>query len=67
MVPPMNSDQEKALFTSYGWEYNYVRRKWVAPNGQEITTDQIMETTGEPEGDISLMALIVENGVRSRP
>lgn len=63
----MNSAQEKALFEDYGWVYNYVQRKWVAPNGCEITQEQIMETTGDVQGDISLMALIVENGVRQRP
>lgn len=60
----MNSDQEKALFTAYSWEYDYVERKWVAPNGCEITIDQVMDATDEPEGDLALMAMIVENGVR---
>lgn len=63
----MNSDQEKALFVEYGWVYNYIARKWVAPNGREITADQIMEITVDFEGDAALMALIVENGVRQRP
>lgn len=60
----MNSDQEASLFEQYGWEYNYVRRTWVAPNDREITTDQIMKVTGSYGGDLGLMALIVENGVR---
>lgn len=59
----MNSAQEKALFTDYGWQYNYVQRKWIAPNGREITIDQIMEIAADIEGDLALMALIVENGV----
>lgn len=60
----MNSDQEKALFAQYGWEYDYIGRKWVAPNGCEISTDQIMEVTSYPAGDLALMRLIVENGHR---
>lgn len=60
----MNSRQEQVLFESWGWAYDYVARKWVAPNGREISTDQIVEITSDPEGDIALMALIVENGVR---
>ena len=60
----MNSRQEQVLFTDWGWEYNYITRTWVAPNGQEITTDQIMEIADDCEGDLALMALIVENGVR---
>lgn len=61
----MNSEQEKALFADWGWEYDYISRKWVAPNGREITADQIMEIACDPEGDMALMALIVENGVHS--
>ena len=60
----MNSDQEKANFTQYGWVYNYVQRKWVAPNGREITIDQVMAVTVDVEGDQALMALIIENGTR---
>lgn len=63
----MNSDQERVLFESWGWVYNYVDRKWIAPNGREITTDQIMEIAVDFEGDTALMALIRENGVRQRP
>lgn len=60
----LNSDQERRLFTQYSWEYDYIGRKWVAPNGRCITTDQLMEMMVTPEDDLSLMALIVENGVR---
>lgn len=60
----MNSDQERTLFEDWGWEYDYIGRKWVAPNGHEITTDQLMENMVTPEDDLSLMALIVENGMR---
>jgi len=60
----VNSDNERRLFTQYGWEYDYIARMWVAPNGCKITTDQLMENMVTPEDDLSLMALIVENGVR---
>ncbi len=60
----MNSRQEKTLFESYQWEYNYITRTWVAPNGREIAIDQLIENTGDSDGDLALMALIVENGVR---
>lgn len=60
----MNSQQEKALFEQYGWVCDHVGRKWVAPNGREITIDQLMEVTADIEGDRALMALIVENGRR---
>ncbi len=59
----MNSSQERALFTDWGWTYNYARRAWIAPNGREITVDQIVEVVDDCEGDWALMALIVENGV----
>ena len=60
----MNSRQERILFGDWGWTYNYVQRVWTAPNGREITADQIMATVDDCEGDFALMALIVENGVR---
>ena len=59
----MNSDQEKLFFLRYSWEYNYVQRKWVAPNGCEITIEQIVEVTSDREGEGALMALVVENGI----
>ncbi len=58
----MNSQQERALFTQYGWEYNYVTRTWTAPNGRMMTLDQIMGVTGDRVGDLTLMRLIVEHG-----
>lgn len=27
----MNSDDEKALFEEWGWEYNFIKRHWLAP------------------------------------
>lgn len=61
----MNSDQERALFLSYGWEYNYIRRVWVSPDGtKEIGLDFLVQLTQEPEGDLRLMRAIVEWGER---
>ena len=60
----MNSDQEKALFDQYQWEYNYVGRVWVAPDGTKLTQDSLMDITSDREGDLALMRLIVECGNR---
>jgi len=38
----MNSDQERDILEGWGWTYDYVARKWVAPDGYEITTDDLM-------------------------
>ena len=58
----MNSQEEKELFEAWGWEYNYVTRRWVAPNGVEITTDELVEFTVDREGEATLVRLIVQNG-----
>lgn len=63
----MTSDQERALFEQYGWQYDHIGRKWVAPDDTWITTDQIMEATADSAGDLVLMALIVEHGKREAP
>ena len=60
----MNSDQEKKLFEQHGWEYDFIGRMWVAPDGTKIGQDTLMEITAERKGDLSLMRLIVERGVR---
>ena len=60
----MNSDQEKALFDQYQWEYDYVGRVWAAPNGTKLPQDALMELTSNPDGDLALMRLIVECGNR---
>ena len=38
----MNSDDEKKIFEFYGWEYNYVKRVWVAPDGFEVSIDDLV-------------------------
>ena len=60
----MNSDQEKTLFEQYNWEYNFIGREWVAPDGTKLTPEDLMDITVDREGDISLMRLIVERGKR---
>ena len=60
----MNSDQEKSLFETWGWEYNYISREWVAPDGTKLSPEDLMDITVDREGDISLMRLIVECGKR---
>ncbi len=60
----MNSDQEKVLFSQYGWEYDYIGRAWIAPDGTKLSPDDLLEITADREGDISLMRLIVERGKR---
>lgn len=60
----MNSDQEKALFAQYSWEYDFIGRAWVAPDNSKLTTDQIMDITADHAGDLALMRFIVEHGKR---
>lgn len=60
----MTSDQEKVLFEQYGWEYDYIGREWVAPDGTKLTPENLMDITADREGDIALMRLIVERGKR---
>ncbi len=60
----MNSDQEKALFAQYQWEYDYVGRVWAAPDGTKLPQDALMELTANPEGEMALLRLIVECGNR---
>ncbi len=61
----MNSQQEKALFAQYGWEYDFIGRIWIAPDGTKLSPDDLMEITVDAEGDLALMRLIVERGTRT--
>ena len=54
----MNSEAERREFETFGWEYNYVRRIWTAPDGQVLTLDQVMEGTDTPGGEPSLRMFI---------
>ena len=60
----MNSDQEKAIFSQYGWEFDFIGRAWVAPDGTKLTLDSLMEITVDSDGDLALMRLIFERGTR---
>lgn len=41
----MNSDEERELFEAHGWKYDYVGRRWTAPDGFEIPLDHLVEMT----------------------
>ena len=41
----MNSEAERREFETWGWEYNYVRRIWTAPDGVILGLDEVMEGT----------------------
>lgn len=60
----MNSDEEKQLLESCGWEYDYVKRIWTAPDGYEITTDQLMEAMDEMGQNVeyALRAIAMQHG-----
>ena len=60
----MNSQEEKELFESYGWTYDSIKRIWESPTGVFITTDQLMEYTTNPAGELELKELIRMHGVK---
>ena len=61
----MNSQQEKRIFEQYGWEYDFIGRVWVAPDGTKLSPDDLVEITTDSDGDLALMRLIVERGTRT--
>ncbi len=60
----MNSEQERREFETFGWEYNYIKRIWTAPDGQVLTQDQVMETSCSRQGEMHLRIFIREHGLR---
>lgn len=58
----MNSMEERALFESAGWEYDYIARQWVAPNGNYITLDDLVAATETPQGEAELIAIVHRYG-----
>ena len=60
----MNSEAERREFETFGWEYNYVRRIWTAPDGVILGLDEVMEGTDTPAGELSLRMFIREHGSR---
>jgi len=60
----MNSDEEKQLLESCGWEYDFVKRLWVAPDGYSISTDNLMEAADEmgEKVEYALRAIAIQHG-----
>lgn len=53
------------MFEEWGWQYNHVTRVWTNHDGRvDLDLDVIVRLTSEPEGDIWLMAAIVQWGKR---
>ncbi len=61
----MNSNQERVLFEQYQWEYDFIGRAWIAPDGTKLSPEDLMEITVDSDGDLALMRLIVERGTRT--
>ena len=60
----MNSEAERREFETWGWEYNYVKRIWTAPNGVLLSLDEVMDASSSPVGEIRLRMFIREHGLR---
>lgn len=58
--------EEKELFESYGWEYDYIKRKWIAPDGQYIEQDSLVALNDSPETELTLRNLVIMHGRRSK-
>ena len=56
----MNSDEERAMFEDCGWEYDYIKRRWVSPDGEGwISIDVVVAVSSEgPEGEERLRAMV---------
>lgn len=53
------------MFEEWGWTYNYATRTWTNHTGRvDLSLDFVVKLTSEPEGDIRLMAAIVQFGTR---
>ena len=62
----MNSDEEKALFEEWGWEYNFIQRHWTSPDGRAvIKLDDLVDAALSPMGEAQLKQAIVAFGKRS--
>lgn len=61
----MNSQQEKVLFRDWGWEYDFIGRVWIAPDGTKLSPEDLVEITADSDGELALMRLIVERGTRT--
>lgn len=60
----MNSWDEDALFTEWGWFKDLIKRRYESPSGAFITFDQVMEISTSPEGEQALVATVRQYGER---
>lgn len=60
----MNSMEEDALFSAWGWEKNLIQRQFEAPDGHYITFDTLMSMTESPAGERELIQIVQQFGVR---
>jgi hypothetical protein len=60
----MNSDKEHEIFEGYGWQYNYVKRFWMAPDGYVIELDDLMKAADEygPNIEMALINVAAQHG-----
>lgn len=65
----MNSDEEKALFEEWGWEYNFVKREWVSPlelpgGGQvKIKQADLVDASSHQRSEAELIQAIRAYGI----
>jgi len=62
---PLYSDDEKKLFHSNGWEYDYIKREWVSPSGKVVSNEDLMKYTVTKEGEDFLRAYVYKHGDKS--
>lgn len=60
----MNSDKEREIFEGYGWQYNFVKRYWMAPDGFIIELEDLMKAADEfgPDVEMALMNVAIQHG-----
>lgn len=67
----MNSDDEKALFEEWGWEYNFIKRHWLAPTkgptGGDvlIKLDDLVDASIHRMSEDELRSVVATYGKRS--
>lgn len=59
----MNSDEEKALFEEWGWEYNFIMRSWTSPGGRvAIKLDDLVDAGKSRMGEEQLKQAVMAFG-----
>lgn len=60
----MNSETEKEIFTSFGWEYDYVKREWTAPDGYTIGVEDLVKAADEfgPNVEMAIIDVAKQHG-----